>query len=135
MKQIKQFGWEYYLADEINLDENRTGKWMYFFSNLDFVSKLCKSAIQNNIVVEAKHSDKSDGVACFYLNYDDIEAHKRTIQFFLDNDLIRTTKAGKLYNITFKLDNQTREGEYGDDYQSDIKLSNFIDLTTRKWLV
>ncbi len=134
MKKLIQFGWVYYLADEINLDENKTGKWMYFFDNIDFVSKLCESAVKNNIVVEAKHSDKSEGVACFYLNYDDIEVHKKTIQYFLENDLIKMTKTGKLYNIAFKLDSQTKAGEYGDDFESDIKLCRFIDLNTREWL-
>lgn len=133
MKKLKQYGWVYYLADEVDLDPDKTGKWMCFFSDVSLISEICEKAVSNNIVVESKHRDGDDGVACFYLNHDDTEAHKRTIQYFLDNNLIKVTKAGKLYNITFKLDAQTRAGEYGDDYQSDIKLSDFLDLSTREW--
>ncbi len=60
---------------------------------------------------------------------------KRTIQFFLDYDLIRRNKAGKLYNISFKFDDQTRAGEYGELFQSDIKLERFLDLLTGEWKV
>ena len=49
-------------------------------------------------------------------------------------NLIRKTKTGKYYNISFKLDRQTEAGEYGDDYKGTIKLSDFIDLTTGEWL-
>lgn len=135
MKQIKQFGWVYYLADHTNLDTHKTGKWMYFFNDGLFVSKLCEDAVRNNIVVESKHTDGEEGVACFYLNHDDIDAHKRTINFFLDNNLIRRTKAGKLYDISFKFDDQTRAGEYGDAFQSDIKLSRFINLSSGEWIL
>lgn len=74
-------------------------------------------------------------ICCFYSNGDDVEAHKRTIQFFLENNLIRKTKAGKLYNISFKFDDQTRAGEYGELFQSEIKLDRFLDLTTGEWKV
>lgn len=55
------------------------------------------------IVLEAKHSDAEEGVACFYLECDDTETHKKVIQFFLDNDIIQKAKSRKLYNISFKL--------------------------------
>jgi hypothetical protein len=134
MREIKQFGWVYYLADVVNLEKDKSGKWMYFFDDNDFISKLCKDAVSNNIVVESKHSDAENGVACFYLNYDDMDAHKRTIKYFLDNNLIRKTKAGKLYNISFKLNEQTREGVYGNAYNSEIKLSNFVNLINGEWI-
>lgn len=135
MKQLKQFGWVYYLADNIDLEPHKTGKWMYFFNDVVFVSRLCEDAVRNDIVVEAKHTDSEEGVACFYLNYDDINTHKRIIKFFLDNNLIRRTKAGNLYNISFKFDDQTRAGEYGEDYHSDIKLSKFINLSSGEWVL
>lgn len=37
-------------------------------------------------------------------NDDDIDGHRRDIEFFLKNNLIRKTKKGKLYNISFKND-------------------------------
>ena len=41
---------------------------------------------------------------------------------------------GKLYNISFKHDTQTLAGEYGDDYHSDIKLEEFVNLETGEWI-
>ena len=63
-----------------------------------------------------------------------MENHRRIIRYLIDKDLIRRTKTGKLYNVSFKLDNQTRNGEYGDNYDGTIKLADFIDLTTGEWL-
>lgn len=74
------------------------------------------------------------GVICFYLNGDDIENHKRVIQFMMDNDLIRKTKTGRYYNNSFKFDDQTRAGEYGADFEGKIKLDEFIDLKTGRWI-
>ena len=74
------------------------------------------------------------GVICFYLNGDDIENHHRVIRFMIDNKLIRKTKTGRLYNISFKFDDQTRSGEYGADFKGEIKLAQFIDLNTGEWL-
>lgn len=88
----------------------------------------------DRVVGEAKHSNAPQGVACFYLNYDDMAAHQRTLTFFLENNLIRTTKAGRLYNLLFKLDSQTQSGEYGSDYRPSLRLSTFLDLDTGLWI-
>ena len=134
MQTVKLGPWIYYLSGKEDiLDEHKCGKWMYFFADKEKAAALCKKAIDDNVIYECKHSDAESGVACFYLNGDDIENHKRVIQFFLDNDLIRRTKTGKLYNISFKFDDQTRAGEYGDDFKAEIKLEEFIDLNTGKW--
>ena len=50
----------------------------------------------------------------------------------MDNDLIRKTKAGKYYNISFKFDDQTRAGEYGSDFEGKIKLEAFYRLSNRE---
>ena len=106
---------------------------MYFFKDNDFAAKICEKAVADGVVAEAKHSNAPDGVCCFYLHFDDKKAHKRCITYFLENGLIRKTKLGKLYNISFKLDDQTRIGEYGDGYVSEIKLANFVNLETGDW--
>lgn len=54
---------------------------------------------------------------------------------FLDNDMIQKTKSGRLYGISFKLDDQTRVGGYGESYSGNIKLEQFMDLQTGEWLV
>lgn len=136
MKVIRQFGWVYYLSDYgAQLDEHKCGKWMYYFGDVGFAAKVCQEAVENDIVAEAKHSDSPEGVCCFYLNGDDLPAHKRIIQFFLEKSLIQRTKTGRLYNISFKYDDQTRAGQYGKLYYPEIKLDQFIDLTTAEWKV
>lgn len=136
MNISKLGGWVFYVSENANkLDNHKSGKWMYFFDNKEFVAKICKDAVEQRIVVESKHSDNMTGVACFYLESDDTETHKKILKYFLDNNLIRKTKTGKFYNISFKLDNQTRNEEYGADFKSDIKLENFLNLSTGEWLV
>ena len=128
--------WVFYDSDKgEEVDPNKCGKWMYFFSDLEYAAKLCRTAVTTGVVTEAKHTDEPTGVCCFYLNADDVEGHKKTIQFFLENDLIRRTKTGRLYNISFKLDEQTIAGEYGDSYQGKITLDMFMDLVTGEWKV
>ena len=135
MEIIKKFGWVYYLGiDYKSLCRNKCGKWMYFFTDKKFVANLCKKSIDEDIVVESKHTDGESGVACFYLNGDDFVRHKKILNFFITNNLIRRTKSGKLYNISFKFDRQTRDLEYGNDFNPEIKLENFVDLVTGKWI-
>jgi len=78
---------------------------------------------------------ESEGVICFYLNSDDIENHKRVIQFMKNNGLIQKTKSGKLYNISFKLDSQTRVGNYGSGFEGKIKLDQFLNLYTGEFII
>ena len=134
MKSINLGGWIYFLSGKEDLlEKHKCGKWMYFFGDREFVESICRKAIEEEVVYECKHSDAEEGVACFYLNGDDIENHRRVIEFFLENGLIRRTKTGKLYNIGFKFDDQTRAGEYGVDFKAEIKLDRFLDLTTGEW--
>lgn len=90
MRVVKNPAWVFYLADkDPDFDENKVGKWMYFFADRSFVEDVCKAAIKEGIVEECKHSNASEGVSCFYLNDDDLEGHRRVIEFFIKNDLIR----------------------------------------------
>ena len=149
MKIITDEMWIYYIGDNSNFIRDKIGKWMYFFkisNDIDYISKLCSDAVEQGIVREVKHTNpasvglnpygtKSNGVCCFYLNIDDIEAHKRVISYFLKNNLIQRTRTGKLYDISFKLDIQTRAMEYGEGFNSKIRLSDFIDLNTGEWII
>ena len=83
-------------GEESNLDRYKCGKWMHFFNNKKFAVHICEEAVANGICEEAKHTDAAEGVCCFYLNCDDNERHKRVLSYFIENDLIRKTKAGKL---------------------------------------
>lgn len=134
--------WMFYIQEKAKFDKNKPGKWMYFFEDEDYnrVSELCRKAVEEGIVLEAKHNSGNNkgmygkNLSCFYLECDDIERHKKVIRFFLDNDMIPKTKTGKLYNISFKLDEQTFAGEYGENYNGYIKLEQFLDLQTGEWL-
>ena len=109
MRKIARRPWVYYLGDESHiLERHKCGKWMYFFDDQEFAAEMCRQAVEENIVVRSKHSDADNGVSCFYLNGDDLEGHKKVIEFFLKNKLIKRTKAGNLHNISFKFDDQTR---------------------------
>lgn len=133
-------GWFWYLSgEEDKLEPHRCGKWMHFFDNQEFAQNICQKAIDEKVCYECKCTDmelvgEPTGVICFYLNGDDIENHKRVIQFMMDNDLIRKTKTGRYYNNSFKFDDQTRAGEYGADFEGKIKLEEFINLNTGEWI-
>ena len=136
---IKQFhGWFYFLSgNEGLLKRSQCGKWMYFYeaSNQRFAKKICKKAIEENVCFECKCTDiarvkSATGVVCFYTNGDDINGHNRIIRFMLENDLIKKTKTGRLYNISFKYDSQTRLRLYGTSFKGTIKLEDLVDLKT-----
>ena len=149
MQIISNEAWIFFLADgylEEKIDENATmGKWMFFFNSscIEAVEDICAKAIEQKVLKECKCSnpdgaefrlyDNSQGVACFYCDYNDEAAHKRILKYFIENNLIRKTKSGKLYNVSFKLDEQTENGEYGKDFKGAIKLDRFVDLTTGKF--
>ena len=134
------FGWCWYTSGkEKSLDKHKCGKWMHFFHDQEFAMDICQKAIDEDICVECKCTDlevqkTENGVICFYLNGDDIDAHKKIIRFMLKNDLISKTKTGRYYNMSFKFDDQTRAGEYGSDFEGKIKLEQFIDLNTGEFL-
>ena len=121
MEIEENFAWVFYIGDTSKFQDGKVGKWMYFFGDRKFIEKICKECVENEIVCEAKHSNSTDGVACFYLNIDDIEGHKKVIEFFIKNNMIKKTKSGRFYNISFKLDSQTLNGEYGNDFIPEIK--------------
>lgn len=135
MKTIRIYPWVRYLSDDYQgLDPQKCGKWMYFFDDVKFADEICKKAILEGVVSSDKHSDDPTGVCCFYIEIDDIEAHKRVIEFFFANCLIPKNKNGNYRNIAFKLDNQTRNHEYGENFKSKLNLSDFVDLKTGEWI-
>lgn len=131
----KRFGpWLFYCSNSLNIAKNKpNGKWLIFNNDLFFLNELCREAVNRDIVIEAKHSfisKNKDGscVSCYYLNSSDIETHKRLIGLFLEYKAIPRTKMGKLYNIAFKYNEQTRNNEYGNEFKARLHLSDFINL-------
>ncbi len=149
MKIQEDIAWIYYIGDTSKLIKDKVGKWMIFFKmsdNIEHIKKLCSDAVEQGIVAEVKHTNPQSiglnpygtpdsGVCCFYLNCDDLEGHKKVLSYFINNNMINRTKSGRLYNLSFKLDSQTRAKEYGEDFNSNIKLSNYINLDTEEWIV
>lgn len=145
--EVKQnIAWVFYINEPTGFND-KVGKWMCFFNpdNVEFIEGICKKAIEENVVKECKHTNPisvglnpfggaNTAVACFYINGDDNDAHKRVLKFFIDNNLIRRTKTGKLYNISFKYDSQTHDGQYGAEFESNIKLANFVDPETGEFI-
>ena len=137
---IEKSDWIYYLNENPSIKRDTCGKWQHFTSNLEHAKSICYKAVEEGAVKQAKHRKnlnplKNDTVCCFYLDGDDLEGHKIIITFMLENNLIPKTKAGKLHNISFKFDNQTRNNEYGSNFKGEIKLEQFIDLSTGKWII
>ena len=53
----------------------------------------------------------------------------------LDNGLVRKTKSGELYNISFEYDSETYSGKYkGNVFSGKIKLADFVDLETGEFI-
>lgn len=143
VERLKVLGWDFYKSSNLKDIINNCGKWMYFFDAKDytFAEEITQKAVKEGWCEEAKHTSKefvellNHGVCCFYCDSTNIQSMKKIISFFLNNNLIRRTKKGKLYNISFKRDEQTREYKYGSHFVADIKLNNFIDLDTGKFII
>lgn len=88
--QIDNVSWSYYIdVDRArSLEDHKSGKWMHFFNDISFAAAICRKAVLEGTVAACKHSSASVtnddcGVICFYLNADDLEAHRRTLTFML----------------------------------------------------
>lgn len=134
--------WSFYIDTEFESELRRggCGKWMVFFTDFAFAESICRKAVLEEAVAKCKHTSagvlerEGRGVICFYLNSDDVAAHRRVLAFMIGNGLVRKTKSGKLSNIPFKLDSQTMAGEYGSAFEAQIKLEDFVDLETGEFL-
>ena len=149
MEIEENIAWIMYIGDSSKFIDNKVGKWMYFFKtsdDIERIKKLCSDAVKQGIVKLSKHTNPDSfglnphgtsvtGVCCFYLNCDDIEGHKKILSYFIKNNMIGRTKTGRLCNISFKLDDQTRAGQYGNDFIAKITLDKFINLDTEEWIL
>lgn len=145
--RVKSFSWIWFINKERihDIDPVQCGKWMFFFSPFKtaLMDDIVGTAVLDGFVVEAKYSNpetliaagSKQGVCCFYLNGNDRESHKRVLSYMLENGLIRKTKTGKLYNISFKFDSETYAGKYkGSGFSGKIKLADFVDLESGEFI-
>ena len=49
MEIIPEFGWIFYCGDMSELKRDKCGKWMYFFSDVDFAAEMCEKAVKENV--------------------------------------------------------------------------------------
>lgn len=128
--------WRFFLGEDFDLGSDGVGKWMFFYGyeGVLFAEEMCRKAVEEGVVRQAKrysvNAPGGSGSACFYVRADDADGHRDVLRFFLANDLIRRTKTGRLYNISFKLDEQTLHGNYGGSFTPAIRLADFVDLET-----
>ena len=136
MNITKTDNWIFFTNENCRyLDTFKMGKWMVYFSesSREYIKEMCENAVSENIVPETKVAINGN-VACFYLNIDEIEYHRKCINFMLENNLIRKTEAGRDYNVSFKKDMQTFRGEYGINFIPRLKLEDFVNLDTGEWI-
>lgn len=137
--------WVRFHKNDAEIESDEHGKWMHFFG-LDLGAKrtdeiwyiICSEAIKNGICRSVKYSNcyniKDSGVICFYTDLDNIEEHKKIIKFFFEKHLLKRTSGGNYPNISFKLDSQTGNNEYGKDFMAKLRLSDLVDLKTGRFL-
>lgn len=139
-------GWCYYgtnsVQDPAFKDTDKIGKFMTFGKGdlTNEMQELILKAINKGITPLIKHTDlnmrdlnpKSKGgswVIIWYSN-DEEKSLKRLAKFLIDHGLVAKTKSGRYYNLSFKYDEQTRNGEYGEEFKSSISLGDLINLST-----
>lgn len=133
-------GWHWASLSYDLFKQYESGKWMSFFSgdNYQWASSIVDMAVIQGICECAKCSlpthlnKRGSGVICLYGDATDYAFHKHCTQFMIDHQMIRKTKGGLYYNISFKMDWMTRLGLY--DITGDIKLSDIRDLRTGDWI-
>jgi hypothetical protein len=137
--------WVWYASPDYHTKPT-VGKFMTFGKgdiSID-LQHLILDAIKQNVTPLVKHTNIESGfknpnakdddwVVCWYSN-DDTNSLKTLAKYLVDNNLVQKTKNGKLYNISFKYDSQTRNAEYGDSFTAKITLSDFLDLNTGELL-
>lgn len=119
-------------ALQLDVVDKSSGKWIVNAGNSERAARICLSAAMGGVVKEAKHTKDGRGLCFFYVDSQDIIGHKKIIALLLSQKLVPKTNSGKLSNLAYKLDAQTRAGQYGPDSVL-YHLSDFIDLETEKW--
>ncbi|MFT0827237.1 hypothetical protein VSK92_22945 [Bacillus swezeyi] len=141
-----RISWCYY---GINTAENpafketdRVGKFMTYGKDdlSNEMQELILKAIKQGITPLVKHTNidtlefnprSKDGLwVIVWYSTDEEKALKGLAKFLIDHGLVKKTNAGRYYNISFKYDDQTRNGEYGRQFKSSISLKDLIDLNT-----
>ncbi|PAE70579.1 hypothetical protein [Bacillus licheniformis] len=104
------------------------------------VQELILKAIKQGVTPLVKHTNidtldlnprsKDGSWVIIWYSTDEEKALKRLAKFLIDHGFVKKTKSGRYYNISFKYDEQTRNGEYGEQFKPSISLKDLMDLNT-----
>lgn len=97
------------------------GSWMFYYVDQETAQNLCEYAIEAAVVKKCRYKENAEGACRFYVAADDKKGHHKVLEYFIENDLIRHTASGKLFNIGFKST---------DTEEVLFKLSDFVELET-----
>ncbi|MUV38772.1 hypothetical protein JNUCC1_02643 [Lentibacillus sp. JNUCC-1] len=142
-------GWCYYGVNTAQnpafKDTDHVGKFMTFGKGdiSNDTQEIILKAIKQGVTPLIKHTDpetqevnsyakdasKDDWVIIWY-STDEDKHLKGLAKFLIDHGLVRKTKTGRYYNISFKYDTQTQKGEYGEQFKPPIALKDLMDLNT-----
>ncbi|HDR7764815.1 MULTISPECIES: hypothetical protein [Bacillus cereus group] len=137
----KMGGWCWYGTNTFKETDN-VGKFMTFVQDdiSNELQELILKAIKQGVTSFVKHTDpdmlafnphaKNRSLAIIWYSTDEEKALKGVAKFLINHELVPKTKAGKYYNISFKYDEQTRNGEYGEQFKPSISLKDLMDLNT-----
>ncbi|GED03417.1 hypothetical protein [Bacillus atrophaeus] len=75
------------------------------------------------------HSKDGSWVIVWY-STDEKKDLKGLAKYLISNGLVPKTKSGKYCSISFKYDEQTRNGEYGEQFNASISQKDLMDLNT-----
>ncbi|CAM5579311.1 hypothetical protein SAFG77S_09066 [Streptomyces afghaniensis] len=141
-------GWCYYGTNTVQnpafKETDNVGKFMTRVQGdiSDELQELIVKAIKEGVTPLVKHTDPNPEILAFnpfskdgslmiiWYSTDEKESLKGLAKFLVDHGIVRKTKAGRYYNISFKYDKQTRNGEYGEDFKPTITLKDLMDLDT-----
>ncbi|PEE42842.1 hypothetical protein [Bacillus pseudomycoides] len=134
-------GWCWYGTNTFKETDN-VGKFMTYVPDdiSDEMQALILKAIKQGATPFVKHTDpdtlafnpyaKNGSLAIIWYSTDEEKNLKALAKFLVDNDLVPKTKAGKYWKLSFKYDEQTRNGEYGEQFKPSITLEDLMDLNT-----
>lgn len=137
----KMGGWCWYGTNTFRETDN-IGKFMTFVQGdiSNEMQELILKAIKQGATPLVKHTDpdmlafnpyaKNGSLAIIWYSNDEENSLKGLVEFLIDHGLVSRTKTGKYYNISFKYDKQTQNGEYGEKFKPSISLKDIMDLNT-----
>ncbi|QAS52794.1 hypothetical protein [Halobacillus litoralis] len=143
-------GWCFYGINTVHSpafkETDNVGKFMTYGKGdiSNEMQELILKAIKQGITPLIKHTDlntiglnpnsKDGSWVIIWYSTDEEKDLRSLAQFLIKHGLVPKTKAGRYYNIPFKYDKQTRNGEYGEQFKSSISLGDLIDLNTGEFL-